>query len=221
MVKHNQNGSINGLFLVLIVTVLLLIGAVVFGGVTYSGEQKYKNDQNQAVAAAISQAKSEQLASDTTQFTTEEKSPLQVYDGPEAYGSIVVYYPKSWSGYVDGTGNGQALVDGYFYPGIVPALSAPTSVFALRVQVQNSTYSSVAQGILSQQQNGTVKVTPYSLPKVPKIVGMKVVGHLGNGKIGTEIVLPVRSETILLWTEGTQYVNDFNTYVLPNFSFSP
>lgn len=221
MEKHNQNGSINGLFLLLIVTAVLLIVAIVFGGEAFSKEQKYKNDQDQAIAAAVSQAKSQQLSSDTSEFNTEEKFPLQVYDGPEAYGSLILYYPKSWSGYVDDTGNGAALVDGYFYPGIVPALSAPTSVFALRIQVQNSTYSSVTQGILSQEQNGTVKVTPYSLPKVPKVVGIKVVGNLNNGKTGTEVVLPVRSETILLWTEGTQHVNDFNTYILPNFSFSP
>jgi hypothetical protein len=35
------------------------------------------------------------------------------------------------------------------------------------------------------------------------------------------VVLPLRSQTVQIWTEGTQYVDDFNKLILPNFSFSP
>jgi hypothetical protein len=33
--------------------------------------------------------------------------------------------------------------------------------------------------------------------------------------------LPLRSQTVKIWTEGSQYGGDFNKYILPNFSFSP
>lgn len=221
MAKHNQNGAVSGLVLLLVISVLFLIAAITFGAWAYHSQLIYKNNVDEKVSAAVAVAKQQQIATDSAQFATEEKSPLQVFNGPEAYGSIVLNYPKTWSGYVDTTGNGSGLIDGYFFPGIVPSISASSSVFALRVQVQNQPYSSEAQSIVSQQQNGTITVQAYALPKVPNVIGMKVVGQLADGKMGTEVLLPLRNETLLLWTDGKQYVGDFNTYILPNFSFSP
>jgi hypothetical protein len=221
MIKRNQYGMINSLLPPLIIALTLLLAAIAFGSWAYTGRQSYKTNVDARVSAAVAVGKQQQLATDDAQFATEEKSPLQTYYGPEAYGSLVIKYPKSWSGYVDSTGNGSALVDAYFSPGTVPSISSSTSIFALRVQVQNQSYSSVAQNIVSQEQSGTLTAKPYALPKLPKEVGLEVVGQLPDGNKGTEIVLPLRSETLVIWTEGNDFLSDFNTYVLPNFSFSP
>lgn len=221
MVKHNQNGMVNSLLLPCLISVILLIVAVVFGGWAYSGRQSYKNDVDAKINVAVASAKQQQIKVDDAQFATVEKSPLKAYNGPEAYGSIVLNYPKTWSAYIDDTGNGSALIDAYFSPSYVPALNNSVSVFSLRVQVQNRIYSDVAQDFTDQTKKGSVTIRPYTLPKVPNVVGLEVVGKLPDGDNGTEVILPVRTETIALWTDGTQYLNDFNTYILPNFSFSP
>ena len=106
-------------------------------------------------------------------------------------------------------------------PGVVPGVTNQASVFALRVQVVKQTYSQVLQSFTSQQQTGKLSVSAYALPKLPKVVGVKVTGEITQGKTATMIVLPLRSDTLKIWTEGTQFVEDFNTSILPNFSFLP
>jgi hypothetical protein len=38
---------------------------------------------------------------------------------------------------------------------------------------------------------------------------------------GTMVLLPMRDKTLEIWTESNDYLNDFNTYVLPNMTFAP
>lgn len=222
MFKHNQDGAINGLVVSLVLAILLLFGAIGFGGWAYSSRQDYKNNTDAKVAVAVNQAKQQEGAAKDAAFAEAAKNPLKTYNGPQAYGSLVVNYPKTWSGYVDDSGNGSALVDGYFAPGVVPAINGQSSVFALRVQVLNQAYSQSLQSFSGQLQTGQLTAKAYALPKVPKAVGVEVSGQLqSNQPSTTMVVLPLRSQTLEIYTQGTQYLNDFNNYILPNFSFSP
>jgi len=226
MFKHNQNGAANTVVL-LVLTLLLLVGAIAFGVWAFAGRQDFKNNVDSKVAAALSVAKSEQQTADNKQFAEDSKNPLRAYNGPEAYGSMILNFPKTWSGYVSdaGTNTSNAAVDGYFYPNTVPSTTNQSSVFALRVQVINQPYSQVIQSYTAQQQTSQTSFSAYALPKVPKVVGIRLTGSLNIGTLSNKqvdmIILPLRSETLELWTEGTQFENDFNTYILPNFSFSP
>jgi hypothetical protein len=222
MINHNQNGAINGLLISLILTVLLLVGALGFAGWAYGGRQDYKNNVNAKIGVAVNAAKQKEDAVQAAQYAEAAKNPLKTYAGPQAYGSLVVNYPKTWSGYVDDTGTGNALVDGYFSPGVVPSINGKNSVFALRVQVIPQSYAQSLQTFSSQQQAGQVTITAYALPKLPKVVGVEIAGALTQGQPATTmIVLPLRSYTMEISTQGTQYLSDFNNIILPNFSFSP
>jgi len=224
--KHNQSGAINGLVISLIFTVLLLIGALAFGGWAFSGRQDYKNNVDAKISVAVAAANQKQSAADQVTFDQEAKQPLRAYDGPEAYGSLVVNYPKTWSAYVDDTGTGgadNALVDGYFAPGTVPSTTGTSSVFALRVQVLPAGYAQTLQTLAGQEQQGKLTVSAYSLPKLPKVVGIEAVGQVPTASLSnvTMVILPLRSNTLEIWTQGSQYLSDFNNNILPNFSFSP
>lgn len=224
MAKHNQDGAINGLVISLIFAILLLIGAGGFGVWAYMGRQDYKNNSDAKTAVAVEAAKSQEDKIKDAQFAEAAKQPLKTYQGPEAYGSLIVNFPKTWSGYVDATGTGSSLVDGYFAPGVVPSATNQNSVFALRVQVLNQPYAQVLQQFSGQQQDGKLTISAYALPKLPKVVGVKVVGQINssqNQASVTMIVLPLRSQTLEIWTQGNQYLADFNKNILPNFSFSP
>lgn len=210
----------------LVVAVLLLIGAVVFGIWAFQGRQDYKNNVDAKIKTAVAAAKQQQGKVDSAHYAEAAKNPLKTYNGPETYGSMIVKFPKTWSAYVDDTGTGSTLVDGYFAPGVVPSISDQNSVFALRVQVLSQSYAQTLQTFTSQQQSNKITVSAYALPKLPKVVGVKVVGQINSNTLSnapnvTMIVLPLRSNTLEIWTEGNQYLNDFNNYILPNFSFSP
>lgn len=221
MTKHNQLGAGNGLVFSLILAVVLLIGAIGFGGWAYKERQDYKDNVDQKIQVAVDEATQKTSALKDKQFAEEFKSPLRVYRGPDAYGALNLSFPKTWSGYVDDTGSGSALVDGYFYPNIVPKINDDKSTFATRVQVLSQNYTSSLQSIKSQQQADKVKVSAYALPKMPKVVGVRVTGQLDNKKDVDLIILPLRTYTVKLWTEGNQFRNDFNRYIVPNFSYSP
>lgn len=227
MNKLNQDG-ISGVVVSLSLCTLLLISAIIFGAWAFSSRQDYKKNSDQKVAAAVTLAKQEESTQKDKQFAEEEKSPVKTYDGPEAYGSLVVQYPKTWSGYVDDSGTGSALVDGYFNPGVVPSITAQGKTFALRVQVLSQTYAQTLQTDQSAQQaaaqgGASLSFVPYALPKVPKVIGIEATGTLPNTNniSGTMVILPLRSQTLEIWTMGTTSLGDFNTYILPNFSFSP
>ncbi len=226
MVENNQKGGVNCLAVSLVLTIVLLVAALVFGVWAYSSRQDYKNNVQAKINAAVLVAKNAQSALDQQQNTINNEKPLITYKSPQEYGSLIVQYPRSWSAYVDDSGQGAALVDGYFQPGVVPSISSNTSVFALRVQVINQAYPQVVQQFNSAAQNGTLTVKAYSLHNVPSVVGVEVSGIVSSANSNstlstTMVVLPLRTYTLEIWTQGTQYLNEFNQDILPNFSFSP
>jgi len=221
MIKRNQDGSA-GLVISFVLTVILLISTLGFAGWAYSSRQDYKDNVDTKINDAVTIAKQQESTAKDKQFAEAEKQPLRPYHGPEAYGSIVVNYPKTWSAYVADTGNSNAtLVDGYFHPSTVPSVTDQNSVFALRVQVLNQSYSQVLTSLAPQQKTGNITITPYALPQVPKVVGVRATGKLEGTKVGTVVLLPLRSETIKISTDGVQHLSDFNNIILPNFTFSP
>lgn len=221
MIKHNQDGAVNALLVSLILAIVFLIAAVSFAGWAYTERQDYKNNSDaKARVAAIEAKKAESTRKDLI-FAEEVKKPFKVYNGPAAYGSVVVTYPKTWSAYVDDTAAGGNLLDAYFNPDVVPSATHQNSVFALRVQVSSQTYAQTLQTLSGQQQSGKLTVSAYALPKLPKVVGVIATGEIITGKSVTMVILPLRSQTLKLWTDGNQNLEDFNKNILPNFSFSP
>ena len=227
MIKHNQEGAVSGVVVSLVFAVLLLIAAIAFGAWAFSGRQDYKNHTDAKINAAVTVAKQQEGSAKDAAFAQEEKNPLKTWNGPEAYGSIVLAYPKTWSGYVavanqNGSGN---PVGGYFYPGVVPSVTDRTSTFALRIQVSSQAYADVVKAASQSGSQNPPTIKPYALPKLPKVVGVEISGTLPNqanqGVTGTMVILPLRSETLEIWTQGNQFLDDFNNNILPNISFSP
>lgn len=222
MTKHNQDGAVNGLVLSLILTVILLLASIGFGGWAFNSRQDYKNHSDAKAQVVAAAAVKKNSADKDKQFAEELKNPLTTFTGPQTLGSIVLMYPKTWSQYVDAndaTGGNLSL---YFNPVAVTSVSAESSTqYALRVKVVNQQYSNVLQGYASRQRSGKVQVSAYALPKLPNVVGSKIEGQITSQLSATVVLLPLRSQTIELETDGGQYLADFNNYILPNFSFSP
>lgn len=219
--KHNQDGALNVLLIPFILALLFLSGAGAFGVWAYMSRQDYKLNTDKKVDSAVVLAKQQESTSKDKEFVEVQKNPLRTYNGPEAFGSLNLSYPKTWSAYVLDTGVGAFPVDGYFFPLIVPSVTDPTSTYALRIQVQNRKYSDVLQIYQGNVKTGKATIAPYQLPKVSDVVGVRVEGQVTPTKTGSMIIMPLRDKTLEIWTEGTGFAKDFNENVLPNITFSP
>jgi hypothetical protein len=219
--KSSMERGFSILILPLILSVLLLVGAAVFGGWAYTHMQDYKNNVGTKVDAAVAIAIQKESVAKDAVFTEQEKQPLKTYQGPAAYGSVTINYPKTWSAYVKDDTNSNPYVEGYFYPSVVPDIQSSDSAFALRVQVIQQPYSSVLSDLTGYVTQGLSTVKPYAAPKVKNVIGVRVDGKISGNKNGSMVVLPLRNMTLKIWTEAPAFRSDFNSNILPNFTFAP
>lgn len=206
------------LLIPLILVALVLVGMTGFGIWAYMERQDFKDNVDRKIAAAVEVAKKQNSSEKDNEFAQKEKEPLKEYKGPAAFGSVVVMYPKTWSAYVTEGTTGSNPIDGYFSPNFVPG-TATNTAYALRLQVVNTAYEQEVKRFDSQIRSGKVVATPYIPAKVPTVTGMRFDGEIGNNKVGSMVVLPMRDKTLKLWTESPNYVPDFNNFILPNYSF--
>lgn len=202
-----------------IVSLVFLASAGGFGVWAYLERQDYKYNSDQKAAEAAEEAAAQQEVEDEARFVEEEKYPLKPYVGPSQFGSVRLEYPKTWSGYVINKASGQTPISWYMHPNVVPDVSS--NIFALRVEVVDTPYSSSLSGFDNDAENGAVTITPYKLPKVENVVGSRVDGEVSRDIQGSLILLPLRNMTLKIWTESPDYVADFNNIVLPTITFSP
>ncbi len=219
MRKTDQAGSIV-VFIALGVFIVLFVAAAIFGFWAYSQRQDYKKNVDAKIDVAVAAAVSKEDVKKDAAFAEKEKNPLRPYIGPEAYGKVVIAYPKTWSATVDESTSGSTVVNGYFHPSFVPGLQSTTN-FALRLQVVSIPYDQVLKQFDAAVKNGKVKVNPYQAPKVSSVHGARLDGELDAKKKGSMVLLPLRDKTIKIWTEADQFQGDFNNIVLANLTFVP
>ena len=224
MKQISQEGMINSIAIALIGVSVLLVVAIIFGAKAYSGEKKYKNNANQLIATAVSQANTKLAAQLNAKFQAENDATVTSYTGPSQYGSVVVYYPKSWSGYVDTAGSNP--LDAYFNPGVVPSVNDQSSIFALRIEVVANAYSNQLAQYTAQQNNQqgpSLSITPYSLPNVKDsgVVGVMITGLVQPSKQGVMVMFPLRTDTLEIWTESAQDIYLFKNQILQTATFQP
>lgn len=212
-----------GLIIGLLFTILLLIGALIFGVWAFGSRQDYKDNVDKKIEAAVTTAKQQQTILKDQEFQEKEKSPFKAYTGPGQYGSVHIVYPKTWSAYVIDGANGNTPLDGYFHPNFVPNVQNTNSGvgFAIRVQVVATAYDQVLKGFDAAIKNGKATVSPYKAEKVANVSGARIDGEIVTGKQGSMVIFPLRDKTIMVWTEAAQFSNDFNTIILPNLTFIP
>jgi hypothetical protein len=217
----SDNKKITWLWIALVsFFVLTNIGSGVWGYMQYDKMLHYKNDVDQIVAEENAKIKEETEKAKEEEFAEREKNPYRSYKGPSAYGSLQIIYPKTWATYSVEKDKGGLLVDGFLHPNFVPGFDSGTA-FALRVQVLEQDYAQVMKKYVTASAKGTVKITPYKLPKVPSILGAKVIGEVEREYQGAGVYIPLRDKTIAIYTLSPSFVKDFNNIILPNVSFIP
>jgi hypothetical protein len=208
-----------GVIITLILTILLLFGAIAFGLWAYMSMQDYKVNSDKKVAAAVVVANKKTSDEKDKEYVEKEKSPYKEYLGPATFGSVKIVYPKTWSAYIDEK-NSSPYVDGFWHPNFVPSTATGTA-YALRMQVLSSPYDQVIKAFDSKVKSGDVKLSPYRAPLVPGVLGSRVDGQITKGQKDSMVIFPLRDKTLQVWTESDQFLGDFNNTVLANLTFSP
>lgn len=223
MIKLDQRGAIQSWLVPFVLTVTALFGALAFGAWAFSGRQDYKNNVDAKIVAAVAASEEQLSEKKAAEFAEKEKSPYRTYTGPAAYGSVGITYPKTWSAYIDETNASGTPLSGYLNPGFVPGIQsdATKSNIALRVEVVSTGYTATIEELSASVDVGKLKVTPYSAPKVSGVIGLRADGEITVGKQGSMVILPLRDKTIKIWTESPQFAGDFDSIILPNFTFVP
>lgn len=209
-----------GLIISLVMFILLFLGASGFGIWAFMGREDYKNNSDKKSAQAVTIAVQQEGTKKDKEFVEREKNPLKTYSGPEAFGSLHVEYPKTWSAYVVDAGRTATPIDGYFHPNFVPNVVGGTT-FALRIQVTSQNYAQEMKQFEAKVKAGKVTVSPFTLGKVPGTAGARVQGELTVGQQVTMVLLPLRDKTIKVSTESQQFIDDFDNIILKNLSFIP
>lgn len=200
---------------------LAFIGLIAFSIWSFTSRGTYKDKSDQLVATAVAENTKKVQAEEAIKYAEAAKNPLRTYVGPDAYGTIHLEFPKTWSAYNQGIAAGSTPVDIFLNPAVVPSVNAQDATFSLRVQVLSSTYSSILGQYSSFQRSGKATVTPFRLATVPSVVGSRIDGQITPKKQGSVIVLPLRDKTLRVWTESETFMNDFNNIILPKLSFVP
>ncbi len=223
MRKLSESGEISGLTIAFTAVCVALVVVIIFAAMAYSGEKKYKNNANQLIASAVSASNNSLENKLNAKFQQEQNATVTSYTGPSQYGSVSLQYPKSWSGYADTAGSNP--LDAYFSPGVVPSVEDQSNIFALRIEVVGAVYSdTLAQysSMLSNSQSGqTVTITPYTLKNLPNVVGVMITGEVQPSKQGVMVMFPLRTNTLEIWTESSQYTSLFTSQILNSVTFQP
>lgn len=216
----DQRGEVGILLIPFILTIVLFVAAAGFGLWAYSGRQDYKLHSDQKVAAAVKTAVQNEDIRKDKEHAEADKQPLKTYAGPDEFGALRIMFPKTWSGYVDSY-NSSKPIDGYFNPGTVPSVPDQKSIFALRIEVINQSYSQVLQQMNNSSKSAAS--SPFAFPRIPKVVGVRFDGVIDAQKQlnGSLIIVPLRDKTLQVSTQSSLYLSDFNNNIIPNLSFSP
>ncbi len=218
---HAPRGGLNKLLIPLIISVVALIGAVVFGMWAFAGMQDYKNNVDTKVQKAVAIAQEQTATAKDAEFIEKEKNPLKAYKSAQAVGSIAIQYPRTWSAFVTESNDESTPVDGYFHPGFVPGINSGTD-FALRLKVVSTPYADFMKQFESKAKSGKVSVSPYKAPKLPNgTVGSRIDGEVNTGQQGSMVVFPLRDKTITISSESAQFKGDFDSIILANLTFIP
>ena len=223
MKSANQSGSAAAAALVLVLAAFL-VGALAFAGWAYMGRQEYKNEADEKIAAAVKTAENRQKLQLEKTFAEQQKSPHRTFRGSPTYGSVSFNYPRTWNVYVDEGQNGSQPLKALLHPEYVPAQKQDTA-YALSVEMLSQPYEQVIVPYQGQVSQGRVQASAFVPPKLanqPNVTpGSRFDGQVNNNRRGSLIVIKVRDKTLIVATDGVDFLNDFNQVVLPTLSFVP
>lgn len=214
--SHKEGGYITGAMVVSIIFGLL---ALVFGSVMIWALVNYndqKNNVEQKIENAQKAAIIKQKAIDLKDFEEKEKDPLSEFVGPVDLGRVNFKYPKTWSVYVASDGIKSGGYQAYLHPGVVPPTASGNNKFALQVSIVSQAYDQVLQQYSGQVKQGALRSSAIT---ANGFNAQRFDGKISKDVDGSVVVFKIRDKTLILKTDSTAFVPDFDDKIIKTINF--
>lgn len=193
---------------IIVISVLLFI-TLIFAGWSFVSYLSQKNNVDDRIASAVSDAKKEQADADAADFAEAEKKPNLEFIGPEDYGSLSFEYPKTWSVYVASSASDGGDYEAYLNPKTVPEVTK-SQKFALRVVIEQSDYEDVVDDYDKLVEDGDLDSSTIS---VGDVKGTRLDGSFSDDLRGSAVIFKIRDKTLTIRTDANTFMSDFNALI--------
>lgn len=220
-ISADQRGESNPFLITTIIFAVLMIGLGVGFGWSYLNMVDYRDNVEEKVDVAVTDAKKEQQEADQKQFNEEYKKPSYQFQGLSDYGSVTFDYPRTWSMYVAKDANDGGDYQAYFYPRSVPTVNASTA-YALRVFIVNKSYDDILKTYESKIKKGDLTSTTLTIGETETFSGyqgMRIDGQFDKSINGSAVIFKIRDKTLEVFVDSQDYIGDFNDTVVPSLKF--
>lgn len=211
MVKLNNKGLINPLLIPLVLSALVMVGLGISTYVYYTNFVDQRDNVNKKIDSAVEIAETEQREKLDKDFAERVKIPNRTFTTPSIYGSVKLTFPKTWSSYVDDTGN---MIDYYGHPEYVPSKGVN---YALRLNVSTKKFANEIKSYDQDVKKGDLKAVSITISGT---TGTRLDGLLEKDQQGTMVIFPLRDKTLKVWTENKDFGPDFEA-ILKQLTFVP
>lgn len=198
--NHKGSSVLTGVLVFLVVVLAGLSGWAVYA---YIQERNTVQEQIQAAETA---AREDQQAQAEEQFEEERRNPFRTYTAPDVFGTVEIDFPKNWNVYVEDTTSGSTQIDLYIHPDMI-RMHDSEHPFAFRMQLIDRLFDDETSDYRRDVERDEMQADTI---QVSGVEGVRYRGELDSGFEGVLVALPFRDKTILLWTEGDSYRDEFN-----------
>jgi hypothetical protein len=199
------------LFDILFIAVPCLV-AVVFVGLfvwAYMGWRESEDNATARTNVAVAEAVAAQKEESMRECAEAAKLPTLEFVGPEDYGALSFLYPRTWSVFVSKDASNGGDFEAFFNPVQVSPVSA-TSINALRLTIYDRSFETVVRTFDALVRSGKLTATTIEMGGN---IWNRYDGEFSSNIIGSAVVIRVRDKTIVLRTDSTVFLPDFENLI--------
>jgi len=209
---HQHSGERGSIAVSAIIAIILGVFAAAFAGLAiwaFLSYNEQKTDVDGRVKAAVADGQKAQADVDEKKFAEREKEPNRQFIGPEDYGRVAFYYPKTWSAYIAKDINQGNTFEAYFNPVTVPFPSA-TQQFALRVTIEPKDYDKEIASYEALIKKGDLR---SSITSANGENGTRLDGSFSKTIRGALVIYKIRDKTVSIRTDADTFKSDFEKII--------
>ncbi|MDB5183489.1 MAG: exported protein of unknown function [Candidatus Saccharibacteria bacterium] len=207
--RSHESGAISGLMVAVIGLSVLVLGLGSFAIWAFVSYNDAQDNVDGKIQIAQAQAKEAQGNTDEQKYADQLKQPYSLFKAPDDYCGVSLKYPKTWSVYESEQLTNGGDYKAYFYPGIIPVITAD-SQYALRVFIEQKNYDDVVNQYENLVSGGKLQ---SSTTNANGQQGTRLDGNFSNYIKGSAVIYRCRQQTITVASDADTWKTDFEDII--------